>query len=239
MVFSMNRGSGYILEVQCPDVDFSIEFYVERERSVKFIRDELIRVTTADGVKYFALLDTESVGRGNLMARVVLYDNEAHWNNKRPVIMSGFTGYFIGNCLCGIGGGFGCQGYSFAFTMVDGIPKDINSRIFYGVISERVIDYKYITEKMVSNLIVSPVGVMKKVPVDVKEGDRLVVLVPYEENMIATKEALISENFSQKIPFSTDIMGANGEITLVVNKVKYRVYGEFVIIEGRLYINID
>ena len=238
MVFSMNRGSGYILEVQCPDVDFSIEFYVERERSVKFIRDELIRVTTADGVKYFALLDTESVGRGNLMARVVLFDNEAHWNNKRPVIMSGFTGYFIGNCLCGIGGGFGCQGYSFAFTMVDDIPKDINSQIYYGVIKEWVTGYEYITEKMVGSLNRIAVGKFDT-SIDVKEGDRVVVLIPYEEYLTAKKMSVFGEDFATSLPFSTQVMGANGEITLYVDRIKYRVFGEFMTVEGKLFLKIE
>lgn len=233
----MEAGSGYILEVQCPNVDFDIEFYVERERSVKFSKDELLKVTTAEGVKHFAMIETSKMGRGSLMARAVVKDKEPHWG-ERPVVISGFTGYVIGNCLCGIGGGFGCSGYSFAFRAVNDIPTDVNAKIYYGVIKEWVTDYKYITEEMVESLNVVPVGELSKVAVEMNAGDRLVVLVPRESGMVATKEGLGESEASTAMPFSTNIMGANGELEISVKGVKYKIYGEFLPVKVKMYINI-
>ena len=233
----MEAGSGYILEVQFnPTEDFTVEFYVERERSVKFSRDELVRVTTEEGEKLYAMIDSSRVGRGNLMCRAEVFDREAHWG-MRPVVLKGFTGYSVGNCLCGVGGGFGCDGYSFAFKKIEDIPKDINSKIYYGVIKTQVVDYKYITEEMVLRELtaVTPVEPMDIV-VDVEEGDRLVVLVPYEEHMKAMKDGM--KGNSQMMPFSTKVMGANGELTLFVERIKYRVYGEFMLVNGVMYIGI-
>ena len=114
----MEAGSGYILEVQFnPTEDFTVEFYVERERSVKFSRDELVRVTTEEGEKLYAMIDSSRVGRGNLMCRAEVFDREAHWG-MRPVVLKGFTGYSVGNCLCGVGGGFGCDGSSLDTLLV-------------------------------------------------------------------------------------------------------------------------
>lgn len=234
----METGSGYILEIGfAAEEDFSVEFYVERERSLKFTRDELLKVTTDEGEKLFALIDSGKVGRGNLMCRAEVYDKEAHWGN-RHVIIHGFTGYAIGNCLCGKGGGFGCKGYNFTFKAVDDIPKDINSKIYYGVIKERVIDYKYITEEMVANLTTAPVEPISA-SVEVKEGDRLVVLIPYEEYLTAYKVSVLNDGVSAKLPFNTQVMGANGEMTLMVNGVKYKVFGEFIIVDGIINICVE
>ena len=218
-------------------MDFDIEFYVEREKSVMLSKNELLKVTTDEGMKYYAMVDTSKIGRGSLMARVVVKDKEPHWG-ERHVVISGFTGYFIGDCLCGVGGGFGCGGYSFAFKNVDDIPKDVNARIYYGVIKEWVTDYKYITEEMVKNLTEVPVGELRKVTVEVNAGDRLVVLVPRECEMVATKEGLGDSEMSTAMPFSTKIMGANGELTISVNGVIYKVYGEFLPVKVKMLINI-
>lgn len=239
----METGSGYIIEVNFNSTeDFTVEFYVERERSVRFSRNELVRVTTEEGERFYAMIDSKKVGRGNLMCRAEVFDREAHWG-MRPVVLKGFTGYSVGNCLCGVGGGFGCDGYSFAFKGVRDIPKDINSKIYYGVIKDWVVEYKYITEEMVKEAVKE--GHLQKVAVkpmdaaiETEKGDRLLVLVPYEEHMVAKKKAMGAESVAQLIPFSTTVMGANGELSLYVDRIRYRVYGEFMNVDCRMSIKI-
>lgn len=235
----MEAGSGYILEVQFnPAEDFTVEFYVERERSVKFSRDELVRVTTEEGEKLYAMIDSSRVGRGNLMCRAEVYDKEAHWG-MRPVVLKGFTGYSVGNCLCGVGGGFGCDGYSFAFKGVRDIPKDINSKIYYGVLKSRVVGYEFITEQMVLDELTMTEVKPMDISMNVEAGDRVVVVIPYEEHMKATKTVAVKGFSATKLPFNTEVMGANGEIVLFVDRIKCRVYGGFQLVKSVININIS
>ena len=232
----MEPGSVVVLEIGFnSEDDFALEFYVEREKTQRFEKSELVRVTTEEGVRWYAMVD--AAFRGNLMCRAEIIDKEAHCG-ERPVVATGYTGYAIGDCLCGKGGGINCQGYTFTFKCVANIPKDINSKIYYGVIKERVIDYKYITEEMVANLTTAPVEPIS-VSVEVKEGDRLVVLIPYEEYLTAYKVSVLNEGVSAMLPFNTQVMGANGEMTLMVNGIKYKVFGEFIIVDGIINICVE
>lgn len=241
----MDVGSGYIIEVLFDSTeDFSVEFYVERERSQKFKKSELLKVETSEGVRRFARIDSRVLGRGNIMCRAEVYDREAHWGKERPVVMHGFTGLFIGSCLCGAGGGFDCHGYKFGFKCLNDIPKDVNSRIYYGVVRSWVTGYEYITEQMIKEDIeggsISRVNVAPFAgKIDVNEGDRMVVLVPYEELMTAKKVVSLNESFAQKVPFGTEVMGANGEIVLELDGVKYRLYGEFMVVSGEINISVE
>ena len=241
----MDVGSGYIIEVLFDSTeDFSVEFYVERERSQKFKKSELLKVETSEGVRYFANIDSRVLGRGNVMCRAEVYDKEAHWGADRPVVVHGFTGLFIGSCMCGASGGFECHGYKFQFKCMNDIPKDINSRIYYGVVTSWVTGYEYITEQMINEDVAS--GSISRVNVApltmkirVNEGDRVVVLVPYEELMTAKKVVALNESFAQKVPFGTEVMGANGEIVLELDGVKYRLYGEFMVVSGEINISVE
>lgn len=230
----MEPGSVVVLEIGFnSEDDFALEFYVEREKTQRFEKSELVRVTTEEGVRWYAMVD--AAFRGNLMCRAEIVDKEAHCG-ERAVVATGYTGYAIGDCLCGKGGGINCQGYTFTFKCVANIPKDINSKIYYGVIKQWIADYKYITEEMVHGLTQVEVGAMD-VAIDAAQGDRLVVLIPYEESLTAKKVSGIG-GVSAALPFETKTMGENGELTMYVDSIKYRVYGEFVIVRGIYNINI-
>jgi hypothetical protein len=78
------------------------------------------------------------------------------------------------------------------------------------------------------------VGVYEDILVQVTEGDRLVVLIPREEELIALK----SNGWNAWVAFSDVIMGANGEIETYVDGVKYRVFGEFMTVSGTIKIAV-
>ena len=226
--------TGLILEIfGLEKNDYVLHFYVERDRAVSFTKDELTRVYLEDGVHYYALIDTGLTGRGHIMCRAEIVDHEASWENKaRPVVLTGYTGYDAGVCH-GEGRTVACDGYRMSFARVTDIPRNIGTRVFCGVIDKWVTGYEYIDTTMIEGLKDYPVekGVIE---VDVKEGQRLVVAVPHDAWLIACKD----NGLGGQMLFSNSIMGANGEIDLMINDIKYNIYGEFVTTDGKLKIYI-
>lgn len=228
----------YIIEVKIspfPELNFSLGFYTERGNGLLWIESkDLVKVTDIRGVRYFALLDYPMT-RGHLMCSVVLRDKEPLWNGRENVY-NVYTGITLGNCLCKGGEITVCNGYEFSFSQADDIPKDINAKIYYGLIKEWVIGYEHITEEMVKrNLKITPAGPMTDTLFDVVPGDRFTVLVPCNDFLTPKKD----NGFGGKIPFDTSLMGANGDYTLTVDEIAYKVYGEFITVDGRLSFNVE
>lgn len=222
--------TGLILQIiGLDDVDYVIHFYIERDRIVSFKKSELVKVYPEEGVKYFALID--GLERGHLMCRVEIVDHEAFWSDgKRPVVISGYTGYDIGLCG-GEGKELGCNGYSVRFEQVEDIPMDF-APIYIGVM--RDVDYPNITAEMVKALeVCSAVTECKEL--ETTEGDRVVVAVPYDKRMLV---AYKDNGIGGMMPWSTSIMGANG-VTLMIGEIPYRVFGEFMTVGGKLKIYIE
>lgn len=214
-------------------VDFSIFFYVDRERTVSFRKEELIKVYRNGAYEFYAPVDANFLGRGHLMAAVEIEESEpAYPGRKRGVTVSGFTGYSI-PCL-GEGNTIECGGYKVSFRRVRDIPKNENTRIFIGTIRDRIVGYEYITEKMISGLQAYVVAPMTK-RVKVTEGDRLVVAIPVDWELAALKE----DGLGGRMPFSTSVMGANGEVEVKIEGIRYRVFGEFFLVDGNINIYID
>ena len=72
-------------------------------------------------------------------------------------------------------------------------------------------------------------------PSQTAEGDYCVVLVPKESGLTVTKD----NGIGGKVIFDTDTAGANGDVELTVNNVIYKVYGEMLLTQGRLYFYVD
>lgn len=215
------------------EADFSIFFYVERENVIAFKKEELIKVYRNGACEYYAPVDANRMGRGHLMAAVEIKESEpAYFNRVRKVTISGFTGYSI-PCL-GEGGTLECGGYKVTFNRVKDIPKSEGTKIFIGTIRDRVIGYEYITEKMITGLSSYLVAPMVK-NVVVAEGDRLVIAIPVDCDLRAMKD----DGLGGRMPFSTSIMGANGEVEVKIEGIKYRIFGEFVVVNGNLKIYIE
>lgn len=213
--------------------DFSIFFYVERENVIAFKKEELVKVYRNGAYEYYAPVDANRLGRGHLMAAVEIEESEpAYPGRKRKVTISGFTGCSI-PCV-GEGNTIECGGYKVTFKRVADIPKSEGTKIFIGTIRDWVTGYEYITEKMIKGLTTYNVE-PAEYNIDVSEGDRVVVAVPYDWDL----EVLKDDGFGNKVAFSNSVMGANGDIELKIGEVKYRLYGELFIVDGNIKIYIQ
>ena len=72
-------------------------------------------------------------------------------------------------------------------------------------------------------------------PDDTAVYDYCIILVPKESGYTVTKD----DGIGGKASFDTDHAGANGDVELTVNNVIYKVYGEMLLSQGRLYFYVD
>lgn len=230
--------TGYIIEVGINAFegvirDYSLEFYIERgENTISYNSDRLVRVDTEKGARYFAYVDSTLLGRGNLMCRVTIFDKEALFP-ERQMVYTLFTGIVIGDCLCSCGVVERCGDYEFSFSCVENIPKDVNAKVYYGVIKDWVIGYEYITEEMAEALVAtSTENLIESVVIPVSKGDKLAILVPCSEFITPKKD----DGFGGKLPFNTSLMGVNGDLRIRIGHIDYRIYGEFFTVEGEVKI---
>jgi hypothetical protein len=223
--------TGLILQIIGLDnEDFVIHFYIERDKMVSYKKSELVKVYPEDGVKYYAMID--GLERGHLICRVEIVDHEAFWSEgKRPVVISGYTGYDIGLCG-GEGNTLSCGEYKVSFDAVQNIPADY-APFYIGAVKE-VDDYAEITAEMVKGLEMCNSMTLCK-ELQVEEGDRVVVAVPYDKRMLV---AYKDNGIGGMMQFSTSIMGANG-LMLMIDDVPYRVFGEFMSVGGTLKLFIE
>lgn len=224
--------TGLILKIEGVKDALSIEFYIERDKSIKIYKEDLIKVFRGNDVEYYAPVDTNRLGRGHLMARVEFADKEIMYpEGIRPVVVSGFTGYTI-PCM-GEGNTISCGGYTVSFEKVNDIPKNEGTKIYVGSVKKWVIGYEYITEDMIKNLAQREVKSFQDV-LPVEAGDRFVIAIPKDWDLEAYKD----NGFGGKVPFSTTIMGANG-MELKINDISYKIYGEFITVGGNIKIYIE
>ena len=99
-----------ILKIDGINDALSVEFYIEREKTIKFLKEDLIKVYRGGGAEYYAPVNANELGRGHLMAAVEFEDREPMYpGGKRRVLVSGFTGYTI-PCM-GEGNTISCGDY--------------------------------------------------------------------------------------------------------------------------------
>lgn len=227
--------TGYIIEIKFEAngelPDYSLDFYAERGGGVISYRyDELVKINTEDGLRVFALVDSNLLGHGHLMCRVTFNDKEPLWNG-RPEVFTLFTGVTIGECVCKGTTTRRC-GYKFSFSCVDDIPKDIDARVYIGVIKEWITDFKHIKEDMLGGLTEFPVGTVDRFSLSVEAGDRIIVLVPCNEFLTPLKD----DGFGGKMPFNTSVLGSNGDVVVKRGEVNYYAYGELMTVGGEVGI---
>ena len=223
--------TGLILQIIGLDnEDFVIHFYIERDKMLSFKKSELVKVYPEEGVKYFALI--YGLERGHLMCRVEITDHEAYWaEGKRPVVISGYTGYDIGLCG-GEGKELRCGDYKVSFDAVQDIPADY-APFYIGAVTG-INGYAEITAEMVKGLEMCNSLTQYK-ELEAEEGDRVVVAVPYDKRMLV---AYKDNGIGGMMQWSTSIMGANG-LMLMIDDVPYRVFGEFMSVGGTLKLYIE
>lgn len=217
------------------DMDFSLDFFVYTNRVQKVEKKDLVRVVSNDVVMYFAVVDSEVLGRGRVLCRARITDIEPAINGmERPVVIMADTGIVIGGHCCGAEPcNCDCydEGYRISFSSVSDIPKQDSVELMYGIITDSIDSYGEITATMARKLTAADV---LDVTLDVNEGDKVVVLV----NATNPNHALKFNGANDYVPFSTEIMGANGEYTLTVDDALYRVYGELMLVSGKLSLKL-
>ena len=232
-------------DVSMKNLNFWLEFYVHANRRKQVLKSDLVRIDRTDGMSmFFALLDTRTLGRGELMCNVYISDPEPRWKGKsRPVILRRDTGI-------GVGGVKGndwqsvqkewVEGYKVDFNSVWSIPKPEVAYIFYGKFVDQINSFDELTPEMLvspENKIISvSAGKMSKTPIsDIVAGNKVLVLVPSDYGYVATKD----NGIGGKVPFDTSIMGCNGEKQIAVDGTSYNIYGEFMTVSGELFIYVD
>lgn len=246
-------GTGYIIEVSIDslkgtlmrNLDFSVSFFVYTNRRETFHKNDLIHIEMEEGDKYYALLDSRKVGMGELKCDITINDPEPRWTGgARPVILRHTTGKMIGascgNSLLGNNCDEYEEGFKVSFNFVYGLPKPEVAYIFYGHLVNQLTSYADIT----SDMLVSPenhimsvsAGKMGKTSCGVMgEGDKVVVLIPVDTSYTATKD----NGFGGQMPFSTTILGSNGENLVTIDGVQYRAYGEMMTTEGEMFVYVN
>lgn len=118
----------------------------------------------------------------------------------------------------------------------------VTPQMYYGYISAELSDYSDITDAMIKasveggTVVQQDLQTLDKTAIGgLSAGDSLVVLLPLSSGYVATSDSGIGT----KVPFITEVMGANGEITLDIEGVTYKVYGEFMLLSGTKYIYVD
>lgn len=118
----------------------------------------------------------------------------------------------------------------------------VTPQMYYGYISAELSDYSDITDAMIKagvengTVVQQDLQTLEKTAISgLSAGDSLVVLLPLSSGYVATSDSGIGT----KVPFITEVMGANGDITLDIEGVTYKVYGEFMLLSGTKYIYVD
>ena len=231
-------GTGLIIEVDIRALkgevpDFSLEFYVERGgQRVSYDKNNLVRIETEEGARFYAFVDSYIVGRGNLMCAVTMCDKEPLFP-ERKVEFVAFTGVMVGGCNCAHTKVTRCGDFEFSFSCVEDIPKDTMAGVYCGIIKEQITGYEYITEAMVKrDLTFATIENVENVTISVAPGDKVVILVPLNDTIVPMKD----NGFGGKMAFDTKLMGANGDVILRIGYVDYKVYGEFMTVAGDIKI---
>ena len=203
----------------------SVEFYIERENVIKIDKEDFIKVFLGNAIEYYLPVDANCLGRGHVMAAVEFADREnAYPGRERKVVVNGFTGYTI-PCM-GEGNTIGCSGYEVSFEAVQDIPRS-DAVIHYGVMTD---DFERIEMRVLTR-----VKDIEEIELSFKAGERMVVLIPYDRDEVVKKD----NGFGGKVPFSTSVDGRNGEVAMLDDGMKYKVYGELMIVDGTLKLYIE
>lgn len=219
------------------DLNFALDFYVERERTVHYDKDDLIKVVEDGDTRYYAIIDSDIVGRGRLLCRAVILEE---WRgHKKKVVLTEYTGVSIGEYPTWWRSKFQ-HGYCLRFTTEAGgiLKPDADAYIFYGKIVDSISSYNEITEELLiaaGNIITKvQAGYLGKTAIEVQAGDKVVVIIPAESPLRALKD----DGIGGKVAFDTSIMGANGDTILQVEEKLYKIYGEFLTVGGTFFIYV-
>ena len=240
-----SRGTSYIRRVyvesekglSMDEMDFSLDFYVYTSRKLHLDKRDLIHVQKDGESMYFAVIDSKVLGPGYVKCKLTVIDEELRFKSgKRQVSITRMTGIMIGvNCSCS-DENYECdcfeEGYKIRFEPYHDIPLQDGVNIKYGIITEPITGYDKITEDMVKRF---DFGLeLKNHVFTFNRGDKVVILVNEDLDVKAYKDS----GFGDLMQFNTSVCGANGEYSVVVDGVHYRVYGEMMLVNGEIKVTV-
>jgi hypothetical protein len=167
-------------------------------------------------------LDADALGRGNLKCRIVVDETAGH-----ETVISGFTGYGI-PCY-GDGRTIVCKDYAVSFEAVPKIPQS-EAWVYLGKTNAVISD---ISETVVKGDLsrYSPNDVAAKMfEIEFNRGDSVVAAIPANSKLTAYKD----DGFNGRTVFSDGVLGFNGDKTIMIDGLKYKIFGEFMFIDGSL-----
>lgn len=111
-------------------------------------------------------------------------------------------------------------------------------RISYTEAGSKVIKYNAITADMVKNA----ANVEKKVcakladfEANCADNDYMIIAIPADSVRVGKKD----NGFGGHVVFDTDTAGANGDVELEIDDVKYKLYGEICLAAGTFKLQVD
>lgn len=221
------------------ELDFTLDFFVYTNRVQTMRKSDLVRVSTEEGVLYYAVIDSEKLGRGNVRCRARIVDVEPRVSGmERPVVIVREVGIMIGgNHCCNSTATHECncfeEGYNIRFEAVTDIPKQKAHKVMYGIIKTDIASYGDITPSMVygfnSSDIIDWISMGS-----LSVGDKVVILIDAD----STDHVLKNDGFGKYVPFDTSVLGSNGDYTITVDDKAYRIYGEMMLVSGGLYFKL-
>ena len=165
-----------ILKIDGVKDALSVELYTQREKTIKFLKEDLIKVYKDGGIEYYAPVNANELGRGHLMAAVEFEDREPMYpGGKRRVVVSGFTGYTI-PCM-GEGNTISCGGYEVSFKRELNIPKS-DAVIYYGIGDLENPDIREL----------DGIKEINEIDFSFDAGDSIVVAIPKDRGTVAKKD---------------------------------------------------
>lgn len=218
------------------DLNFALDFYVERERTVHYDKDDLIKVVDKEDSAYYAIINTNVVGRGRLLCKATI---EEEWQgHRKKVILTEYTGVSSGEYSRPADSAYS-GGYRLRFSTDKILKPTTGAYIFYGAVLNDITSFYEITPQMLlapgNTITKTETETLGKTGITIEAGNKVVVLLPEDSSLRATKD----DGIGGKVPFDTSIMGANGEIIIEIEEQKYRLYGELLTVGGTLYIYVN
>lgn len=220
------------------DMDFTLDFYVYKNKRQHLNKSDLISVIKDGVIMYFAIINGSTIGYGKVNCEINIYDVEKRLQNHiRRVSIIKNIGLTIGeSCECETLSNNTCdcfeEGYKIRFEPYFDIPLQDGVNIKYGIITEPITGYDKITEDMVKRF---DFGLeLKNHVFTFNRGDKVVILVNEDLDVKAYKDS----GFGDLMQFNTSVCGANGEYSVVVDGVHYRVYGEMMLVNGEIKVTV-
>ena len=219
------------------ELDFTLDFFVHANRLQTMKKSDLVRVSTEEGVFFYAVIDSQILGRGKVKCRVSVTDIEPRLEGmERPVVFVRDVGITIGGLYrCARDKVLKCfeEGFKINFEKVTDIPRQKAQNVMFGILKSDIASYGDITPSMVYGF--STADALDGISIgQLSVGDKVTILVDGDN----PNHVLKNDGFGKYVPFDTSVLGSNGDYTITVDDKAYRIYGEMMLVSGELFFKL-